>query len=94
MGKKKKRVSRSEEVPTQKRKRETSVKETSAAKGAEGGEVEGGPGRVGGPKVVDAASEGMEVVPVVAAIGAGVAKVVTERQVEDEAAGLGPRREE
>ncbi|XP_028060266.1 inner centromere protein-like [Camellia sinensis] len=36
----------------------------------------------------------MKVVPVVATIAAGVAKAAPERQVEDEAAGPGPRREE
>ncbi|XP_028056075.1 rootletin-like [Camellia sinensis] len=94
VGKKKKKVSRSEEVSAQKRRRETSVKETSAAEGAEGGEVEGVPGKIGGPEVVDVAPEGMEVVPVVAAITAGVAKAAPERQVEDEAAGPRPRRGE
>ena len=39
------------------------------------------------------ASKVMEVVPVVAAIAVGGAKVVPERQVEDEAVGPGPRRE-
>lgn len=94
VGKKKKRVSRSEEVPAQKRRGETSVKETSAAEGVEGGEVEGVPGKVGGPEVVDVALEGMEVVPLVAAIAAGVAKAAPKRQVEDEAVGPGPRRRE
>ena len=70
-----------------------SVKETSAVVGYEGGEVEGATGRVSGTEVVDVASEVMEVVPVVAAIAVGGAKVVPERQVEDEAVGPGPRRE-
>ncbi|XP_028066646.1 caldesmon-like [Camellia sinensis] len=94
VGKKKKRVRRSEEVSAQKRRRETSVKETSAANGAEGREVEGTPGRVGGPETVDVASEGMEVVPVVVGIAAGVARVVPEGQGEDGANGPGLRREE
>ncbi|XP_028102310.1 flagellar radial spoke protein 2-like [Camellia sinensis] len=73
---------------------EMSVKEASAAARSEGGEVEGVPGKVGGPEVVDVASEVMEVVPVVVAIAVGLVKAVPERQVEDEAAGPGPRREE
>ncbi|XP_028112503.1 CAP-Gly domain-containing linker protein 1 homolog [Camellia sinensis] len=79
VGKKKKRVSQSEEVSAQKGRREMSVKKTSAVVGSEGGEGEGAPGRVGGPEVVDIALE--------------VTKVVPERQVEDEAVGPGRRRE-
>ncbi|XP_028055988.1 uncharacterized protein LOC114260133 [Camellia sinensis] len=91
VGKKKKRVRRSEEVPTQNRKRETGAEETSVGKGRE---VEGVPGRVGGPEAVKVGSEGMEVVPVVATIAVGVTEAAPEGQMGDEAAGPEPRREE
>lgn len=92
--KKKKRVRQSEEGPAQKRRRETRVEETSMAKEEEGWEVRETPGKVIAPEVVDIASEGMEVVPVVAAIAAGVARAAPEVQAEDGATGPGPRREE
>ncbi|XP_028099141.1 uncharacterized protein LOC114298720 [Camellia sinensis] len=64
------------------------------AKEAEEGEVKETPGRVIASKVVDIASEGMEVVPIVAAIAAGVARVALKVQVEGGATGPEPRRGE
>ncbi|XP_028057838.1 dynactin subunit 1-like [Camellia sinensis] len=92
--KKKRRVRRSEEEPTLKRRREVRAEETSVAKEAERGGVEETPRRVVVPEVVDIASEGMEVVPVVVEIATGVARAIPGVQVKGGATGPEPRRGE
>ncbi|GMP69973.1 hypothetical protein CsSME_00029032 [Camellia sinensis var. sinensis] len=92
--KKKRRVRRSEEEPALKRRREVMAEETSVAKEAERGVVEEIPRRVVVPEVVDIASEGMEVVPVVVGIATEVAGATPGVQVEGGATGPELRRRE